>query len=318
MKTKLASAFGLAMLAVAFSFSTSFACPETSQTTASIVESTVSETGMNVAALAEASAPEGQVGEVVAPASVTGNIEAPSTEASAPSAIAFVDAILVEITETVTVVVPGQNLEKEEGAAVPASAIVGIEPSVTEASSQAAAPESEAKATPDPSMQTGTAELQIEVAEPAPTIAAVELLSTDVNTPPAVLSVDAVPVEITVTMTIVVPGQTSEDDEGAAIPAGIAGIEPSLTEEPAQIEVAEPAATVVQVKPPSTDVNAPPTIVSVDAVRVEITETVTVVVPGQESEDIDDVEITGTEPEHPISAPSLKPDEATTALDDGE
>jgi hypothetical protein len=303
MKTKLASAFGLAMLAVAFSFSTSFACPETSQTTASIVESTVSETGMNVAALAEASAPEGQVGEVVAPASVTGNIEAPSTEASAPSAIAFVDAILVEITETVTVVVPGQNLEKEEGAAVPASAIVGIEPSVTEASSQAAAPESEAKATPDPSMQTGTAELQIEVAEPAPTIAAVELLSTDVNTPPAVLSVDAVPVEITVTMTIVVPDQNSEDDEGAAIPAsGIAGIEPSVTEEPSQtaapeseakatelseqagtaegqIEVAEPAAVVAAVEPPSTDVNAPSAIVSVDAVPVEITVTVTVVVP---------------------------------------
>jgi hypothetical protein len=69
MKIKLASAFGLAMLAVAFSFSTSFACPETQQTTASVVESTVSESGMNVAALA-ASAPERQVGEVVAPASL--------------------------------------------------------------------------------------------------------------------------------------------------------------------------------------------------------------------------------------------------------
>jgi hypothetical protein len=243
MKTKLASAFGLAMLAVAFSFSTSFACPETSQTTASIVESTVSESEMNVSALAKASAPEWEVGEVVARASVTGNIEAPSTEASATSAIAFVDAILVEITETVTVVVPGQNLE-EEGAAIPASAIVGIEPSVTEVSSQAAAPESEAKATPDPSMQMGAAEAQIEVAEPAPTIAAVELPPTDVNAPPAIGSVDAVPVEITVTVTVVVPGQTSED--------------------------------------------------------------------------IDEVEITGSEPEHPIAAPNLKRDEATAALDDGE
>jgi hypothetical protein len=76
MNTKPASAFGLAMLAVAFSFSSSFACPETQQTTASVVESTVSESGMNVATLAEASAPEGQVGEVAATASV---VSAPPT-----------------------------------------------------------------------------------------------------------------------------------------------------------------------------------------------------------------------------------------------
>src|SRR6516225_10194050 len=76
MKTKFANAFGLAMLSVALSFSTSFACPETSQTTASAVESTVSENGVNATALAEASAPEGQVGEVGAPVSVAGNIEA--------------------------------------------------------------------------------------------------------------------------------------------------------------------------------------------------------------------------------------------------
>jgi hypothetical protein len=46
--------------------------------------------------------------------------------------------------------------------------------------------------------------------------------------------------------------------------------------------------------------------------------TVTVVVAGQKSEDIDDVEITGTEPEHPTAAPNLNRDEATAALDDGE
>jgi hypothetical protein len=72
------------------------------------------------------------------------------------------------------------------------------------------------------------------------------------------------------------------------------------------------------VEPPLTDVNALPAIVSVDAVPVEITETVTVVVPGQKSQDIDDVEITGSEPEHPAAAPNLKRDEATAALDDGE
>ena len=232
MKTNLASAFGLAMLAVAFSFSTSFACPETSQTTASIVESTVSESGMNVAALAEASATERQVGEVVAPASVTGNIEAPSTEASAPSAIAFVDAILVEITETVTVVVPGQNSEDEEGPAMPAR-IAGTEPSVTEAS-----PQSEAKSTANLSVQNEAAEAEISAIDP--------------------------------------------------------------------------------VQQPSTDVNAPPTIRSVDAVPVEIIVTVTVVVPGQTSQALDEVDIIGSEPEYPISLPNLKRDEATAALDDGE
>jgi hypothetical protein len=45
MKTKLASAFGLAMLSVAFSFSTSFACPETPQTTASVVGALVPKVG---------------------------------------------------------------------------------------------------------------------------------------------------------------------------------------------------------------------------------------------------------------------------------
>jgi len=230
-KTKLATAVGLAMLSVAFSFSTSFACPETSQTTASVVERTVSENGMNITALAEASAPEGQAGEVAG--SVAGNTEAPSTEPSAPS-VAFVDAIPVEITETMIVVVPGQNSKEEEGPAMPASGIVGIEPSVTTASSQMAAPESEAKATADLSVQTGTAKAQI-VDEPA-------AASTDVNAPAAIVSVDAVPVEITVTVTVVVPGQTSEN--------------------------------------------------------------------------IDEVE--GSQPEQPISAPNLKRDEATAALDDGK
>jgi len=239
MKTKLASAFGLAMLAVAFSFSSSFACSETSRSTASVVESLVSVSGMNVTGSAEASAPEGQVGEVAAPASVISNIEAPSSDVNAPPAIASSDAIPVEITVTVTVVVPGQKSEDDEGAAIPASGIVGIE-----LSAQTAAPESAAKATADLSAQTGTAE--------------------------------------------------------------------------AQIEVAEPAAVVDAVEPPSTDVNAPPAIASVDAVPVEITETVTVVVPGQKSEDIDDVEITGSEPEHPTAAPNLNRDEATAALDDGE
>jgi hypothetical protein len=154
---------------------------------------------------AEASAPEGQGGEVAAPASVINNIEAPSTDVNVPPAIVSVDAVPVEITETVTVIVPGQKSEDDEGAAIPASGIAGIEPSVTEESSQTAAPESEAKATAGLS----AAEAQIEVAEPAAVVAAVAPPSTDV--PPAIVSIDAVPVEITETVTVVVPGQKSED-----------------------------------------------------------------------------------------------------------
>jgi hypothetical protein len=238
MNTKLASAFGLAMLAVAFSFCSSFACSETSHTSASVVESAVSESGVNITPLAEASAPEAQVGEILPAPSVISTIDASPTEASAPPAIVSADAVPVEITETVTVVVLGQKSEDDEGATIAASGIAAIEPSVTEESSQADAPESEVKAT-ELSEPTGIAEAQIEVA---------------------------------------------------------------------------PAA----VEPPSTDLNALPAIVSVEAVPVEITETVTVVVPGQKSQDIDDVEITGSEPEHPTAAPNLKRDEATAALDDGE
>jgi hypothetical protein len=303
MNTKPAGAFGLAMLAVAFSFSTSFACSETSHTTAS-----VSESGMNVTPLTEANAPEAQFGV----------ISARPTEASAPPAVALAEAIPAEITETVKVVVPGQNSEDDDGAAIPASGIAGIEPSLTEEPSQTAAPENEGKATAEVSEQTGTAETQSAVADPA-AVAAIEPPSSDVNAPPAIVSVDAVAVEITETVTVVVPGQTSEEDERAALPAsGIAGIEPSVTEESpqtaaleseakatpelsaqtgaaeAQIEVAEPAAVVAAVEPLSTDVNALPAVVSVDAVRVEITETVTVVVPGQTSEHNVEVEITGT------------------------
>jgi hypothetical protein len=236
MNTKLASAFGLAMLAVAFSFSSSFACPDALETTSSVLASVVSESGPNVTTFAEASAVEGQIGEIAAPASGISKIEAATTDASAA------DPILVEITETVTVVVPGQKLEVDEGVAIPASGIAKIETSFTYESSQTAAPESEAKATVELSAQTGMAGAQTEVAEPAPDVAAIEA--------------------------------------------------------------------------PSTDVNAPPAIAFVDAVLVAITETVTIVVPGQKSEERDDVEITGPAPEHTSVAPNLKLDEANTALEE--
>jgi hypothetical protein len=68
----------------------------------------------------------------------------------------------------VTVVVPGQRSEDDEGAVISGSVIAAVEPSVTEEPSQTAALQTEAKAAAEFPPQTGTAEAQIEAAEPAP------------------------------------------------------------------------------------------------------------------------------------------------------
>jgi hypothetical protein len=118
--------------------------------------------------------------------------------------------------------------------------------------------------------------------------------------------------------------ETSFTDESSqtAAPESEAKAAVELSAQPgiagAQIEVAEPAPGATEIEAPSTDVNAPPAIASVDAVPVEITETVTIVVPGQKSEESDDVEITGSGPERTTVAPNLKLDEANAALDDRE
>jgi hypothetical protein len=62
-----------------------------------------SESGVNITPLAEMSAPEAQVGEIVPAPSVISTI-APPTEASALPTIVSADAVPVEITETVTIV----------------------------------------------------------------------------------------------------------------------------------------------------------------------------------------------------------------------
>ena len=239
--------------------------------------------------MAEASAPEAQVGEIVPVASVISTIDAPPTAASAPPAIVSADAVPVEITETVTVVVlgqkseddegatiaalgiaaieplpaivsaeavpvettetvtvvvPGQKSEDDEGATIAASGIAVREPSVIEESSQAAAPESEEKAT-ELSEPTGIAEAQIEAA-------AVEPLSTDLNALPAIVSVEAVPVEITETVIVVVPGQKSQGGEGATIAdSGIARIEPSVTEESSRAAAPESEAKATELSEPT-------------------------------------------------------------------
>src|SRR5262245_37542863 len=81
------------------------------------------------------------------------------------------------------------------------------------------------------------------------------------------------------TGTIVVPGQNSWVEESPAMPAGIAGTEPSVSEESPQSGAKSTADLSVQTGTPeaqivdepaaaSTDVNAPAAILSVDAVPV--------------------------------------------------
>jgi hypothetical protein len=149
------------------------------------------------------------------PGAVTGAIEPSSIDASAPTAIQFSDAIVVEITETATVVVSGQKLKDNEHVQITAAVISKSEPSSGDLPSRTAASESETEATGELSAETDIAGAQIEeVAKPASVIARIEPPATDTSAPPAVLSVDSIPVEITET---VVPGQKSGDDDDAQI-----------------------------------------------------------------------------------------------------
>jgi len=116
MMTKLVCALGLAMLAASFTFGSSFACSGATETTASALQTVVPESEAKVTEnlSAQTSTTEAQIAEVGQPASVVSEIEPSPIDASPAAAIQFVDAIVVEITQTVTVVVPGQTFEDNE------------------------------------------------------------------------------------------------------------------------------------------------------------------------------------------------------------
>jgi hypothetical protein len=110
MKTKLSCGLGLALFAASFTFGSSFACPEATEATSSVLQTIAPDTETNVTLTpsygsgVQASVAEAQPAE----ASVAIEIEQP---ADAPLTG---DAIVVEITQTVTIVVPGQIVEENE------------------------------------------------------------------------------------------------------------------------------------------------------------------------------------------------------------
>src|SRR5271169_4850722 len=185
MKTKLASVLGLAVLAASFAFGSSLVHAETEETSSAIeVVALVADTngagselscvldsaGADICAAAE------KLAEVDQPSAAAGQTELSATEAAPASTIQFVDAIVAEVNQTVTIAVPGEN------------AAVSEEPVGT--GSTTAPPAAEPVAMFD-------ANTTIEASEA-----------------PAIRAVDAIMVEVAETVTVAAAGQETGDCEG--------------------------------------------------------------------------------------------------------
>ena len=230
MKTKLVSALGLALLAASLTFSSSFACSQSSETTAFVLPTVVPESDPTVAARTSTE-------EVDLPADVSA-IEPPPIVGSAP-VFHSVDAIVVEITQSGTIMAP-EAIDASEAAQTsiteevdqPATVINAIEPSPIDESAPVihsadaivveitqsvtivapeaiAAPETDADGR-RPSWHRGAI---AELDRPAPVISAIEPSPIDASTSSAIQSADAILVEITQSVTVAAPGQKSEDNE---------------------------------------------------------------------------------------------------------
>jgi hypothetical protein len=130
MKTKLSSALGLAFLAASLTFASSFACSNSGDEQTSVVNAPAAEVAQPFVAevaqplVAEAAQPSAaevaqqSVAEVAQPSvapvdqpfSVISESEPTAADESPPPAIYAVDAILVEVTQTVTIAAPGQSV----------------------------------------------------------------------------------------------------------------------------------------------------------------------------------------------------------------
>jgi hypothetical protein len=123
MKTKLVSVLGVAVLAASFAFGSSLVYAETEETSsATQVVALVADTngaesklscvldsaGADICATAE------QLAEVDQPSDAVGQTELTATEAAPASTVRFVDAIVAEVIQTVTIAVPGENAADSE------------------------------------------------------------------------------------------------------------------------------------------------------------------------------------------------------------
>jgi hypothetical protein len=208
MKTKLAIVLGLAVLVASFTCGSSFVYADAPEAASSAMQSLVPDADANGAEAdkllrmcncdgAENNCTgDAQTAEAGQPPSAVSEIEPSTVEASPAPAIQSADAIIVEVTETVTVVVPGEDAADRE------------EPAVT-------------GSIPEPA-----------ATEPAAVVEAAA--ATEASPAPATEATDAVAVEVVQTVTIAAPGQTAGDDAEPAVAESTpepSATEPALTED---------------------------------------------------------------------------------------
>ena len=119
MKTRFSSALCFALLAASFTFGSSFVYAEAPEVTTSALQTVGPNNETNVieglpdGSGGQAGVAEAQPAEVDQPSSLVSEIEPSLTDELSP-AIRSVDAIVVEVTQTVTIAVPGQDVEDNE------------------------------------------------------------------------------------------------------------------------------------------------------------------------------------------------------------
>jgi hypothetical protein len=133
-----------------------------------------------------------------------------------------------------------------------------------------------------------------EVDQPSSAVSEIEPSAIEASPAPAVQSADAIIVEVTQTVTIVVPGDEAADSEEPAVTGSIQ--EPAATE-PAAVEAAATDAS------PATEVTE-----AANAIVAEVVQTVTIAAPGQEEGDSEVAVATESAPELSASEPALTRD----------
>jgi hypothetical protein len=221
MKTKLASILGLALLVASFTCGSSFVYADAPEAASSAMQVLVPDADANGAEAdklprmcncddnnctdaqtAEAGQSPSAVSEIEPSTVEPSAVEASTVEESPAPAVQSADAIIVEVTETVTVVVPGEGAADSEEPAV-----TGSIPAATEAAA------TEAAAT-----------------EPAAVVEA----AADASPVPATEATDAVAVEVVQTVTIAAPGQAAGDETEPAVAESTpqpSAAEPALTQD---------------------------------------------------------------------------------------
>jgi hypothetical protein len=205
MKTKLASVLGLAVLMACFICGSSFVYADDVLEVASSAMQTLAPGANSVESVDKLPCDTSCVGtehctggaqtvEADQSSSAVSEIEPSVTEAPA---VQSADAIIVEVTQSVTIVVPGEDAAENEEPAVAGSI---VEPAATEEAS--------------------VVEAEVTEASPAPAIEATE--ANEANE-----AADAIVAEVIQTVTIAAPGQDQGDIEAAAAEATT---EPSTTE----------------------------------------------------------------------------------------